>query len=105
VLIGISVREQAIGGVIHQPYWGGLTEDSTGRTIWGLQGYGIEGIPLLPSMKNLSPLTVTTSRSHSNLLAESCLEAMKPDKILRVGGAGYKVFFVIFVTRFVLKRF
>ncbi|XP_077296836.1 3'(2'),5'-bisphosphate nucleotidase 1 isoform X7 [Arctopsyche grandis] len=91
VLIGISIREQPIGGVIHQPFWGGSSEDGAGRTIWGLQGFGIEGLPPIPRTKEPIPLIVTTSRSHSNSLAESCLEAMKPEKVLRVGGAGYKV--------------
>lgn len=86
VLIGISVREQAVGGVIHQPYWGGK---AGGRTIWGLEGLGVRG--LSPPSPSASPLVITTSRSHSNALVESCLEALKPDTVLRVGGAGYKV--------------
>lgn len=95
VLIGISVKSEAIGGVIHQPYFGCNKESSenehTGRTIWGLQGIGVNGIPPVPSSSNSSPLIITTSRSHSNALVESCLEALKPDSVLRVGGAGYKV--------------
>lgn len=34
---------------------------------------------------------MTTTRSHSNDLVKSALEALKPTEILRVGGAGYKV--------------
>src|SRR5437899_2400337 len=38
---------------------------------------------------------VTTTRSHGSKLINSSIEAIKPDKILRVGGAGHKVLLVI----------
>lgn len=101
VLIGISVRDQAVGGVMHQPFWGGSSEENAGRTIWGLQGFGVEGLPFAPKFNDPLPLIVTTSRSHSNPLAESCLDAIKPEKVLRVGGAGYKVSFILLILHYV----
>jgi 3'(2'), 5'-bisphosphate nucleotidase len=88
VLIGVSVNNQAVAGVIHQPYFktssGGL-----GRTIWGLKGLGTGGFT--PASLSKDKLIITTTRSHSNELVQSALDALKPDEVLRVGGAGYKV--------------
>jgi 3'(2'), 5'-bisphosphate nucleotidase len=88
VLIGVSVNNRAVAGVIHQPYFKTSSGD-LGRTIWGLKGLGVGGFT--PSVTSLDKLIVTTTRSHSNALVQSALDALKPDEILRVGGAGYKV--------------
>ena len=74
VLIGISVNDRAVGGVIHQPYFESQTGE-LGRTIWGIK----------------DKFTVTTTRSHSNAIVQAALEALKPDEVLKVGGAGFKV--------------
>lgn len=34
---------------------------------------------------------ITTTRSHSNKVVTDCVEAMEPDEVVRVGGAGNKV--------------
>lgn len=90
VLIGISVNEKPVAGVIHQPYYktqiGG--EKKLGRTIWGLQEAGIGGFTPAPPPDSL---VITTTRSHSNPLVEKALQVMNANQILRVGGAGYKV--------------
>lgn len=88
VLIGLSIQNKAVGGVIHQPYYK-RSNDKLGRTIWGLKGLGCGGF----ERKKLidSELIVTTTRSHSNELVQSALRAIEPTKIIRVGGAGYKV--------------
>lgn len=88
VLIGISVNEKPIAGVIHQPYYKATGETKTGRTIWGLNGMGVGGFTPAPPP---SSLIITTTRSHSNPLVESTLQVMNASQILRVGGAGYKV--------------
>ncbi|KAB0805164.1 hypothetical protein PPYR_02134 [Photinus pyralis] len=91
VLVGISVRGKAVGGVIHQPYYNYKSEsaDLMGRTLWGLVGLGTGGFqPVAPPT---GKLILTTTRSHSNDLVNMALEAFKPDDILRVGGAGHKV--------------
>lgn len=88
VLIGISLKDQAIGGIIHQPYFKNENHTS-GRTIWGLQGLGCGGfIPVSPSADKF---IVTTTRSHCTELVQAALNALTPTNILRVGGAGYKV--------------
>lgn len=88
VLIGLSIQNKAVGGVIHQPYYK-KGEQDFGRTIWGLKGLGSGGFDnkKLPDAE----LIVTTTRSHSNELVQSALRAIEPTKVIRVGGAGYKV--------------
>ncbi|KPJ18231.1 3'(2'),5'-bisphosphate nucleotidase 1 [Papilio machaon] len=90
VLIGISVNEKPVAGVIHQPYYKTINggEKKMGRTIWGLQGVGVGGFTPAPPPDSL---IITTTRSHSNALAEKGLQAMNASQVLRVGGAGYKV--------------
>lgn len=88
VLIGISVNDRAVGGVIHQPYFQSES-GSLGRTIWGVKGIGTGGF--VPTKPPTDRFVVTTTRSHSNALVQSALDALSPDEVLRVGGAGYKV--------------
>ncbi|CAH1972508.1 unnamed protein product [Acanthoscelides obtectus] len=94
VLIGIAVQGRAVAGVIHQPYYGYKTApDTLGRTIWGLVGSGIGGIQAQTPPKG--ELILTTTRSHNTALVVEALEALKPSKIVRVGGAGHKALLVI----------
>ena len=97
VLIGISVNEKPVAGVIHQPYYKTLVggEKKVGRTIWGLQGSGCGGFTAAPPPDSL---VITTTRSHSNPVVEKALEVMNAAKILRVGGAGYKVTLMEFIV-------
>lgn len=89
VLIGIALSGRAVGGVIHQPYY----NNGSGRTIWGLKGLGTGGFDSvqLPTDK----LIVATTRSHSNALVQSALEALKPDEVIKVGGAGFKILLLL----------
>lgn len=89
VLIGLSVHNEAVGGVIHQPYYK-QNDEEFGRTIWGLKGLGSGGY-VTDSTTAQEGLIVTTTRSHSNELVQSALKALEPSKVIRVGGAGYKV--------------
>lgn len=88
VLVGLSVEGRAVGGVIHQPYYN-HNNGGEGRTIWGLIGLGVGGI--VPVDPQPGKLIIASTRSHSNELVQMALEALKPDNILRVGGAGHKV--------------
>lgn len=90
VLIGIAVKGRAVGGVIHQPYYNyKLVKDCPGRTLWGLVGLGVGGFtPIDPPADRF---IVTTTRSHSDGIVVKALEALQPDEVLRVGGAGHKV--------------
>ncbi|XP_047994028.1 3'(2'),5'-bisphosphate nucleotidase 1 isoform X2 [Leguminivora glycinivorella] len=90
VLIGISVNEKPVAGVIHQPFFKTQTggEVKMGRTIWGLSEIGVGGFTPAPPPGSL---IITTTRSHSNPVVEKALQVMNAAQILRVGGAGYKV--------------
>lgn len=88
VLIGLSVDNKAVGGIIHQPYYK-ENGDQLGRTIWGLKGLGSGGYAKPTTVED--GLVVTTTRSHSNELVQNALKALDPTKVIRVGGAGYKV--------------
>lgn len=92
VLIGISVNDKPVAGVIHQPYYKTMvgSEKIIGRTIWGLQEVGVGGYTPAPPPDSL---VITTTRSHSNPVVEKALQVMNASQILRVGGAGYKVRF------------
>ncbi|XP_013117481.1 3'(2'),5'-bisphosphate nucleotidase 1 [Stomoxys calcitrans] len=92
VLIGIAVRNSAVAGIIHQPYFknpGG----ELGRTIWGLKGLGTGGF--IPNEPPKETFIITTTRSHSNTIVQAALEALSPTEIIKVGGAGYKVLLLL----------
>lgn len=91
MLIGIAVKERAVAGVIHQPYYnykaGG---SSVGRTIWGIDGVGVGGF--VPKCPPEGKRIVTTTRSHLTPEVQATIDALKPDQVLKVGGAGHKVY-------------
>lgn len=90
VLIGIASGGKAVGGVIHQPYYNYQNPGSElGRTIWGIVGGTVGGMPIVapPAGK----LIVTTTRSHSSSTVNDAINAVAPTEVLRVGGAGHKV--------------
>ncbi|KAJ9582848.1 hypothetical protein L9F63_022807 [Diploptera punctata] len=91
VLIGIAVGDRAVGGVIHQPYYNYKTAgpDDMGRTLWGIRGVGVGGFE--PQSPPQGKRIITTTRSHSTAAVQAALDALQPDEILRVGGAGHKV--------------
>lgn len=95
VLIGISVNGRSVAGVIHQPFYGYKTKsaDTMGRTMWALIGLGYFGVStnVLPKDK----LIVTTTASHGSQNINDTITALKPDEVLRVGGAGHKVLLVV----------
>uniref|UniRef100_A0A1E1XA28 3'(2'),5'-bisphosphate nucleotidase 1 n=1 Tax=Amblyomma aureolatum TaxID=187763 RepID=A0A1E1XA28_9ACAR len=96
ILVGIAVQGKAVGGVIHQPYYNYQVEKDVykqGRTMWGIVGVGAFGIARTPPPSDKK--IITTTRSHSSPIINSCIESMKPDEVLRVGGAGHKVLLLI----------
>jgi len=96
VLIGIVVGKEAVAGVIHQPYWNYKSSDSSatlGRTIFGLVGAGVFG--LNPTSPPPGLRILTTTRSHGTGLVQEALDALNPDGVLRVGGAGHKVILLL----------
>ncbi|KAG8036497.1 hypothetical protein G9C98_003819 [Cotesia typhae] len=93
VLVGVAVGKKTVGGVIHQPYYKDVQKSSLGRTLWGIDKAGIGGFKPIPppSGKRI----ITTTRSHSNKTVQAALDAMEPDEIIRVGGAGHKVMLLL----------
>lgn len=87
-MIGIAVKNRAVAGVIHQPYFR-HSDGTEGRTIWGVKGLGIGGVDL--NSIDGDKLVITTTRSHSNEVVQEAIEALSPKTVLKVGGAGYKV--------------
>lgn len=94
ILIGISFRESAIGGIIHQPYFKCSTSGKLGRTIWGVKDLGTGGFTGKKAPEN--KFIITTTRSHSNALVQTTLDSIRPDEVIRVGGCGFKVLQVRF---------
>nr|CAD7598774.1 unnamed protein product [Timema genevievae] len=99
VLIGVAVGDRAVGGVIHQPYYnykrqreGGEVEEM-GRTLWGIVGGGVGGF--VPTSAPEGCRILTTTRSHSTPVVQAALDALQPDEVIRVGGAGHKVMMLI----------
>ncbi|XP_057314954.1 3'(2'),5'-bisphosphate nucleotidase 1-like [Hydractinia symbiolongicarpus] len=88
VLIGISAHGKAIAGVVHQPFF-----SNEGRTIWGVVGLGAFGVSATVSPPGRR--IITTTKSHMTDNVQQTIDAMKPDKVLRTGGCGYKVLQVI----------
>ena len=91
VLVGIAVGSEAVAGVIHQPYYNyQSTEEGArlGRTFYGVAGGGVVGISGCPPP---DCRVITTTRSHGTGLVQEALDLLKPDQVLKVGGAGHKV--------------
>ncbi|XP_017484896.1 PREDICTED: 3'(2'),5'-bisphosphate nucleotidase 1-like [Rhagoletis zephyria] len=88
VLIGVAIKDRAVGGVIYQPYYK-QTNGSLGRTIWGLKGLGTGGIE--PKTAPKGQMIITTTRSHLTPLVQQALDALSPTEVIKVGGAGFKV--------------
>ena len=92
VLIGIAFKKRAVAGVIHQPYWNYKSTEPNaplGRTFYGVIGSGVYG--LTPKNPAKGKKIITTTRSHGTGLVQQTLDVLKPDSVLKVGGAGHKV--------------
>uniref|UniRef100_A0A8C4N5C0 3'(2'),5'-bisphosphate nucleotidase 1 n=1 Tax=Eptatretus burgeri TaxID=7764 RepID=A0A8C4N5C0_EPTBU len=91
VLIGLAYQGKAVAGVINQPFYNYKAGKGAqlGRTVWGVLGIG--GFGFHPAAIPGGKCIVVTTRSHSNKLVNDCVDAMMPDKVVRVGGAGNKV--------------
>lgn len=91
MLIGLSIKGKAIGGVIHQPYYNYQVCkcDDQGRTLWGIIGVGFGGFQVIPPPPN--KFIITTTRKHGTAVVQSAIDVFNPDEVIRVGGAGHKV--------------
>ncbi|XP_068210787.1 3'(2'),5'-bisphosphate nucleotidase 1 isoform X1 [Palaemon carinicauda] len=94
VLIGIAYSGKAVGGIIHQPYFNYQNPGAElGRTVWGVVGGDVGGMPLVSPPEG--KLIVTTTRSHSSSTVNDAISAVSPTEVLRVGGAGHKVMLLL----------
>lgn len=94
VLIGLATKGNAIGGIIHQPFY--KEGNEFGRSVWGLLNSGVYG----KYLRNNTPLPgriVAGSLSHRSKTVVDAVNACQPTEVLQAGGCGYKVreFFVI----------
>lgn len=87
VLIGVSYRGSAIGGVIVQPFGQQLQ-------VWGIRGAGAFGYQRRSDIPR-GRRALATSRSHHCAAVDNLVAAIQPTKHLRVGGAGGKVLLVL----------
>jgi 3'(2'), 5'-bisphosphate nucleotidase len=76
---------------MYQPF----VDDASGNgtTIFAMNGYGLFGIN--PVHRNDGKTILTTTRSHSSPQVDKCIELIKPDEVIKIGGAGYKVLLVL----------
>ena len=92
VLIGISHKGRPVAGVIHQPFYNAQENpNTTGRTIWGVQGIGAFGY----KRSTHEGLVIITTRSHASQINLDAIKAMNPTRIARAGGSGYKALSVL----------
>ena len=88
VLIGVATQGNAIGGIIHQPFY--ENGDQPGRSVWGLVHSGVYGRYNI----NKTPLPgriVAGSLSHRSKTVIDAVNASQPTEVLQAGGCGYKV--------------
>ncbi len=95
VLLGVTVKGKAIGGVMYQPYYNYKAGPDAvlGRAIWGIIGMGAYGYEPIEAPKGQN--IITTTRSHSNKTVVDSVAACEPSEILGAGGCGHKVLLIL----------
>lgn len=113
VLIGVAVKGEAVGGVIHHPFVTRMiplspstinTPPLKGSSIWALSGGTAEQSHIFPS----SLLATAASRVHRRAFGVSrfrpdetlneILHSLKAEEIVKIGGAGNKIAAVLHGT-------
>lgn len=94
-LIGISIKGEAVAGVMHQPFVG-----EHGRTMWGVNGFGVvddtcADVITGPRTPSSGKIRLVTTASHSSPAVDDAIRKIAPDEVIRAGGAGYKVLMLI----------
>ncbi|CAF0788268.1 unnamed protein product [Rotaria sordida] len=92
VLIGFATQGNAIGGIIHQPFYTDGNEH--GRSIWGLVNSGVYG-KYIRNNKPLPGRIIAGSLSHRSKTVIDAVNACQPTEVLQAGGCGYKVLLVL----------
>ncbi|EFA75870.1 bisphosphate nucleotidase [Heterostelium album PN500] len=100
-LIGISRRGSPIAGVIHQPFVdvaGDACENAeqwVGRSVYGIVGIPVVGVRDRRQPEDRDKIILATTASHYNEQVDRAVQLIKPDKVIRAGGAGFKALMVI----------
>ena len=110
LLIGFTIDDRAVAGVIGQPF--------TGNVVWGAVGVGVEGVqhhnvhnyhdedPASSKLDSTAPPTplpasaptsriIVTTRSHFTPVLSSLLSRLQPTSLVRSGGAGSKTLLLL----------
>ena len=110
LLIGFTIDDRAVAGVIGQPF--------TGNVVWGAVGVGVEGVkhhdvhnyhdqdPASSMLDTTTPSTplpasaptsriIVTTRSHFTPVLSSLLTRLQPTALVRSGGAGSKTLLLL----------
>eukprot|EP00027_Filamoeba_sp_ATCC50430_P003523 CAMPEP_0168545324 /NCGR_PEP_ID=MMETSP0413-20121227/2900_1 /TAXON_ID=136452 /ORGANISM="Filamoeba nolandi, Strain NC-AS-23-1" /LENGTH=301 /DNA_ID=CAMNT_0008575419 /DNA_START=8 /DNA_END=913 /DNA_ORIENTATION=+ len=89
-LVGIGYKGLAVGGVMYMPFVDSKSDPGKGTLIYGmLGGLGVHGIEI--KERNDGRVIIATTRTHGTPEVEKAIELIKPDEVMRVGGAGHKV--------------
>jgi 3'(2'), 5'-bisphosphate nucleotidase len=96
VLIGISVKGESVGGVIHKPFAKSPSGED-GDTCWALKGLGSRGVKVRTTAppRTTEEMSVVFTRSHYTDLVRRTVEALKPREEVRIGGCGNKTLMVV----------
>jgi 3'(2'), 5'-bisphosphate nucleotidase len=87
ILIGISFKDVAVAGVIHQPYFK-TPSGEFGRSIWGIKDIAggnqsiLGGNHFTLKKPPENKFIITTTRSHSSKLLANTIQAIRPGMIL-----------------------
>jgi len=95
ILIGVALKSDPIAGVVFQPWSENNNNSPAGMLAWAIVGHGLEGITASPREMDINNLVVTTTRSHLSEIVIAGLEKLKPANLIRVGGCGYKILYVL----------
>lgn len=87
-MIGFATQGDAIGGIIHQPFY--TDDNGQGRSVWGIVNSGVYGKCTLNN-KPLPGRIIAGSLSHRSKTVVEAVNACEPTEVLQAGGCGYKV--------------
>ena len=91
-MIGFAFEGKPVAGIIHQPYYQNCNKQ-LGRTLYGIVGIGTYGFQHTspPSGRRI----VISTKSRISPVVTEAIKAMNPDKVVHVGGAGYKTVLIL----------
>jgi len=95
-LVGIGYKGEAVAGVMYLPFVDAPSPNqlpALGRTIFGMDGVGAFGFNTVS--RNDGKFVIATTRTHGSKETEKAIEMLKPQEVVRVGGAGHKALLVL----------